>query len=434
MQCAVAEWSSAQYLRFERSDAEYLGKAADADQPIRSLDGSSCPAATRDGVVSTWDDSGSCVDLGVGSDSPAYGGWPLFYLPAAPYLSRAPPSDLTRQASRIEARLMAAQFPRACDAQRTYYVHTVPRVGFGSVIEYASMFLARANVLGAQLVLGPKESSSLAWSSSWACGSERSLNCYFNITSCCTVITMGGKSLELPRRRNPLNIGLPGYSQFGGMWVSAQFANFFFTRMTPSTRAHINARRVLSPGSPATIGIHIRGGDSCGARRYCPSNLTDTFFMQAVKFRERFGVNRIFLATDNHKAVALCDARVLDFDCYHITMDRTKFESSTFIEQRVEAHASGPLSGSTVALDALADIDMLADCQFLVVLLRSAVSRLALSLALARRGKLPPFISLQWPWSANYHKVKLKNAKGKARLPTRLSAARQRAHMRSPLQ
>jgi hypothetical protein len=62
--------------------------------------------------------------------------------------------------------------------------------------------------------------------------------------------------------------------------------------------------------------------------------------------------------------------------------------------------------------DALADIDMLADCDFLIVLLRSAVSRLALSLALGRKGKLPPFMSLQWPWSPNYHKRKFKAGKG----------------------
>mmetsp|Transcript_992 Transcript_992/g.2548 ORF Transcript_992/g.2548 Transcript_992/m.2548 type:complete len:195 (-) Transcript_992:431-1015(-) len=146
--------------------------------------------------------------------------------------------------------------------------------------------------------------------------------------------------------------------------------------------------------------------------RYCPMNLTASYFTQAARFREQYGVNRIFLATDNKEAAALCDAGVLGFECRHIGMDRSKFESATFIEKRVEQHEEGALSGSTVALDALADIDMLADCDFLIVLLRSAVSRLALSLALGRKGKLPPFMSLQWPWSPNYHKRKFKAGKG----------------------
>ena len=58
----------------------------------------------------------------------------------------------------------------------------------------------------------------------------------------------------------------------------------------------------------------------------------------------------------------------------------------------------GELSGSEVALSALADIDLLADCTYLVINLRSAVSRLALGLAVARQGRHVPFISVQWPW------------------------------------
>jgi hypothetical protein len=72
--------------------------------------------------------------------------------------------------------------------------------------------------------------------------------------------------------------------------------------------------------------------------------------VQAARFREQYGVNRIFLATDNKEAAALCDAGVLGFECRHIGMDRSKFESATFIEKRVEQHEEGALSGSTVAL------------------------------------------------------------------------------------
>ena len=60
--------------------------------------------------------------------------------------------------------------------------------------------------------------------------------------------------------------------------------------------------------------------------------------------------------------------------------------------------SSDAFSGSAVALATLADIDMLADCEYLVVVLRSALSRLALALAVARAGRNVPFISVQWPW------------------------------------
>lgn len=154
---------------------------------------------------------------------------------------------------------------------------------------------------------------------------------------------------------------------------------------------------VLPRGSPPTIGIHIRGGDSCYAMRYCPSNLTQAYFMQesapaalflaallddvsllhhdlpvssheisvsipiprrinsvsvpfscarpalcrvstcaqAANMRERYGVNRIFLATDNKEAARLCEARVLGFECTHISIDRSKFESRRCVHYSV---------------------------------------------------------------------------------------------------
>ena len=75
-----------------------------------------------------------------------------------------------------------------------------------------------------------------------------------------------------------------------------------------------------------------------------------------------------------------------------------RFNAHASIERRVVRHSSGPLSGSAVALDALADLEMLAACEAHVLVLRSAVSRLALALSVARKGRHPPFISLQWPW------------------------------------
>merc|ERR1712097_4624 len=136
--------------------------------------------------------------------------------------------------------------------------------------------------------------------------------------------------------------------------------------MTPATRREVDRRRqsVLPRGGGAVraIGMHVRGGDSCHARRFCAKNLTGTFWAQAARLRERYGVNTIVLATDDARAAALCESRALGFECRTAPIERGKFESSTFIENRVASHASGALSGSAVALDALADIDMLADC------------------------------------------------------------------------
>jgi hypothetical protein len=189
-------------------------------------------------------------------------------------------------------------------------------------------------------------------------------------------------------------------------------------RHLPLPGTQVRARRVsvgfpdrgAGFGSERLIGMHIRGGDSCAARRFCPANKT-VYFEQAARLRSEYGANRILLATDDAEAAGLCRSGVLGFSCRTLQIDRSKFRSDTFIENRVQGHNDGELSGPVVALDVLADIDMLADCDMHVLVLRSAVSRLAYALALARTGQPPPLVSLQWPWGPGFHKTR---SKGKA--------------------
>jgi hypothetical protein len=159
-------------------------------------------------------------------------------------------------------------------------------------------------IAGTQFRIG--SNSSMAWTSEWFCGRQRSLNCYFQLSSCCAEVVApgGGRSrpLVLPRRRDPINVAADGFNEFGSAWVMAQMTRFLFERLTPATRTEIARRRnqVLPPRAwptggnsgggnagggawPRTIGMHIRGGDSCHKRRFCPQNLTATYFMQAVR-------------------------------------------------------------------------------------------------------------------------------------------------------
>jgi hypothetical protein len=144
---------------------------------IRTLDGSSCAARTSDGVVSTGNPGQAktsaevagfgaderCVDLGVGNVSSPH--WELVYLPLPSHgVGRPAPAELTLLRSLFHERVGAVQFPadvhsgaHGCWAARdVYYIHEVPLVGFGSVMEYGMMFLARALSLQKQLVLGAR--------------------------------------------------------------------------------------------------------------------------------------------------------------------------------------------------------------------------------------------------------------------------------------
>ena len=119
-----------------------------------------------------------------------------------------------------------------------------------------------------------------------------------------------------------------------------------------------------------------------------PLNLTSSYFAAAAELRSVYGANRILLATDDVEAAALCGQRILGFECATQSIERKKFESAELIENRVAQHQEGSMSGSAVALDALADIDMLADTDMFVMLFRSCFARVAYALAMGPKG--PP--------------------------------------------
>ena len=152
------------------------------------------------------------------------------------------------------------------------------------------------------------------------------------------------------------------------------------------------------PKSPAHV---------CAQGRFCPANLSTSYFAAAARLRETYGATRLLLATDDAHAARLCASGHMGFACVRQPISRRKFEAAgkQLIEDRVAAAGErGELSGSAVALDALADLDMLGDCDAFVLVLRSCFSRVAYALALGRRGTPPPLISLEAPWSPNYGK------------------------------
>ena len=221
---------------------------------------------------------------------------------------------------------------------------------------------------------------------------------------------LGGRSRKGGKAGGGGTISIPRYERFGSIWLRGQLIRYLFSRMTYAVRKQVELRREsvsvsesvsVDRGSalalPAAIGMHIRRGDSCAlGSRYCPSDLNASYFEAADELRTRYGVNRLVLATDDPEAARLCNERVRGFDCHTVRMDRHRFTSSTSIELRVGTE--GALEGSGVALDTLADIELLSECDHFVLVLRSAVSRLAYALATARHNRFPPIISMQWAW------------------------------------
>ncbi|KAL1526327.1 hypothetical protein AB1Y20_015041 [Prymnesium parvum] len=391
-------------------------------------------------------DGKGCVDLGAGEDSSPW--HPMAFLPSR---ESQPSVRAEARASELRSLLRDAQFSsRLCSLPTPHIlpVSVFPLIGFGQTLEFLNLAVSQAASMGRMLVLG--RYSSFAWTSAWYCGDERSLRCYFNLSLCCADSTFdshiergaeriklkglqrmeNGKQPDLRGgdravRKGALGItrkggALPGnhrairmasFDMYGSLWLTGQVSQFVFSTMWPAVRREVSRRRNASSipsGELDMIGMHVRRGDSCALRsRYCPTNRTEAYFLKAATLRAAYGVNKLLVATDDPVAAEMCGNRPLGFHCFAMPMNRERFQAFTSIELRVAKEERqcnnkncrrNPLSGSRLALNTLTDIDMLADCRFLVVNLRASISRLALSMAVARRRRHVPFISVQWPW------------------------------------
>ena len=247
---------------------------------IESLDGDdrtpSC-GTTSAGVAS------GCQDFGVGSP----GRWrQLYHLPKK--LPRAPSATVQSDAAELHAHLSMRQLqPSGSCNGPVYTVAELPTIGFCALMEFALLELARAASLGSRLVLGPN--TALAWTSTWLCGRDRSLSCYFDLSGgCCAeassfaraaaasdggraggihpgkriqrrqvAASAGGRQAAKILRKAGLNervtygysraVTLGGplarFNRFGGAWVHGQLALWLMRRIKPSIRDELDRRR-----------------------------------------------------------------------------------------------------------------------------------------------------------------------------------------------
>ena len=414
---------------------------------LRALEDESAASCSRSaaGVSSTR--NAKCTDLGIGGDGTRWR--QLVFFPEITWRESSATAANSRS-QRLQAELSRLQTAGdGCGGRPLYTVAELPTIGFCATIEHGLLALARSASTGSRLVLGRR--SAPTWSSGWLCSRERSLGCYFNFSgSCCAeqgsfqagsadepvagkmakAGKLGGKRGKLGKRGDiapggaaangleygwsralSLGGGLSQYNRYGTLWVTGQLAYWLFSRMHPHIRAEIDSRRkgvlpsLPTPPSiaarPLCIGMHVRRGDSCSlGSRYCPTNFTSTYFAAAQRLRSRYpDITTLIVATDDGHAAQMCKEGIPGFtSCKTLQMDRVRFDARQSIERRVVHHTTGGLSGSAVALDALADVEMLSECDAHVLVLRSAVSRLALALSVAKKGRHGPLISLQWPW------------------------------------
>jgi hypothetical protein len=163
------------------------------------------------------------------------------------------------------------------------------------------------------------------------CGSfdagRRNLYCYFKpFSRCLNVAESALVDMPPPADR----ISLPQLAHLGSFWLESQVLHYWwqFTTRTAAFVAKKRAQAGVSFRRP-TIGMQVRRGDACkadagdGHGRFCPS-LRQSYLPIARKMQSVYGVDRIFMATDDQRAVEECK-NWSGFRCYALDVNRKRY-------------------------------------------------------------------------------------------------------------
>jgi len=146
------------------------------------------------------------------------------------------------------------------------------------------------------------------------------------------------------------------------------------------------------------IGVHVRHGDACmhaTISQFRPQCVEWAAYLERIyEMRDRYGVNKVFLATDDHH-VAAAAALVPDLEIMQLSLDRSMFSADWFLEFRSEL---GLVDTQLVTESALLDLLLLSEGSYFVGTFASHLSRLAYELMVARLGYFAPYASVDYPW------------------------------------
>ena len=154
------------------------------------------------------------------------------------------------------------------------------------------------------------------------------------------------------------------------------------------------------------IGVHVRHGDACHttARKGRCKGLA-SYLPELRSLRDRYQTRRVFLATDDESVIRASRRFATEFDFVFLSspeIDRKLFDSKEQIEYRKNLWNGASNVGHKIMMASLYDMLLLGHSDYLILHLLSNMSRLALELAAARAKKVPPFSSVDGPWTNNW--------------------------------
>ena len=136
------------------------------------------------------------------------------------------------------------------------------------------------------------------------------------------------------------------------------------------------------------MGVHVRHGDSCHTTSragYCKG--LQAYIPTLRLLAKRYNTSRVFLATDSQDIVSQSKKYAKEFEFVHISYNRGALKSSNQIEYRKNLWDGSSNAGHDIMMSTLKDLMLLMDSDVLVTHQLSNLSRLALELSAAKKGR-----------------------------------------------
>ena len=198
--------------------------------------------------------------------------------------------------------------------------------------------------------------------------------------------------------------------------TGAQMVRFLFDVNKDTLDAlNLNKLKEAMGYSHPIIGVHLRRGDACFTpprEGHCFDHRTH--LREAQQLAKRYGVNRIFIASDD--VTSIRDAvKEFEPELEIVYVGRngsgSSLASREFLEVPADAQSSRDgtewleerlrildVPPRLVALSAIVDILLLAEADFFVGQFQSNLSRLAFALSFALKNRVVPYVSLDGAW------------------------------------
>jgi len=295
--------------------------------------------------------------------------------------------------------LFEINHPARCDDKIAIDWNIPLTTGIGSDLRFLMTVVHESLVL--------KQPINLTFPWPWAKGvcSLDNFECFLIPFSNCTQF----KKSQLSQHTDAISARLDLTSKYlllGNLWYRAQLLRYAF-KLLDAPLSHITRQQKRMNFEPSVpyIAMHVRRGDACydkdrGGKRIC---IPFDQYMNAAKImKDKYGVNRIYLATDGQDVIDSLSPYKDNFTFFYAPINRTRYNSSELIEIR---NMEGLLNRKDEVYDVLTDIYFMSSASYFIGTFSSNTGRLAFELIYANKNYIPPFASMDNSWCFNWELV-----------------------------